>query len=330
MGMMDVVRTIKSNKNRCFLVASHQNMEGDAIGSMLALAELLKAVGKKVILLPPENMPETYRFLPNASKVRFRKNLKNIKYDVACLVDCTDLDRLGPVKNGIYFTKPIINIDHHISNANFGSVNWVEPRMSCSGEQIYHLFKKMSLPINKRAALYIYIAILTDTGSFRYSNTTAMTHRIISELMPLGINPTYIYRRIYAETKRSTMSLLASVLATLSLSKDGMIAWIRITKNMLAAYSSNMDDTQDFIDFPRSIKGVKAAIAFRESGKGFVKVSFRSNDGFDVNRLAKMFNGGGHTSASGCTLKGSIAEVEKTVLKKAKAAIKADNRNLKV
>jgi bifunctional oligoribonuclease and PAP phosphatase NrnA len=321
MGIMNVVKAIQDKNNKSFLVSSHQNMEGDAIGSMLALAELLKTAGKKVILLPPENMPDTYKFLPDASKVKLKKDLNGIKYDVACLVDCTDLDRLGKVKSGIYLTRPIINIDHHISNTNFGSVNWVDPHMSCSGEQIYHLFKRMHLPVNKKAALYIYIAILTDTGSFRYSNTTAMTHEIAAKLISLGVNPTGVYRKIYEETSSCSLSLLSSALSTLKTASNGRIAWIRITRNMLKKYSSRLDDTQDFVNFPRAMKGVKISIAFKEAGKGIVKASFRSNDGFNVNRIAKHFGGGGHISASGCTLKGSIAEVERAVLAKAKAAL---------
>jgi bifunctional oligoribonuclease and PAP phosphatase NrnA len=323
MGLMNVVKTIKDRNNRSFLVTSHQNMEGDAIGSMLALSELLKAAGKKVILLPPENMPDIYNFLPDSSKVKLRKDLRGIKYDVACLVDCTDLDRLGQVKSGIYSTRPILNIDHHISNTNFGSVNWVDPHMSCSGEQIYHLFKKMALPINKRAALYMYIAILTDTGSFRYSNTTAMTHEIAAELISLGVNPLNVYRKIYEEISPSSLSLLSSVLSTLNTASSGRIAWIRITRSMLKRHSSGLDDTQDFVNFPRAIKGVKISIVFKETKKGVIKAGFRSNDGFDVNRIARHFGGGGHTSASGCTLKGTMGEVERAVLIKAKAALKS-------
>ena len=322
MGMINVIKAIKDKKNKRFLVTSHQNLEGDAVGSMLAMAELLKKAGKKVVLLPPEDMPDTYKFLPNASRVKAKKNPRGIDYDAACLVDCTDIDRLGNIKGGIYLTRPIINIDHHISNTYFGSVNWVEPDMSCSGEQIYHLFKKMNLPISKKTALYIYIAILTDTGSFKYSNTTAKTHEIASELISRGLDPTDIYRRIYEGASKSSLSLLASVLSTLNTTKDGSIAWVHITRKMLKGHSSSFEDTQDFVNFPRSIKGVKISIAFKEVKKGLTKASFRSNDGFDVNKLASQFGGGGHPTASGCTLKGSMREVEKAVLAKAKELLK--------
>jgi bifunctional oligoribonuclease and PAP phosphatase NrnA len=323
MGLTNIIRTIRDKQNKIFLVASHQNLEGDAIGSMLAMAEFLKAAGKKVILLSSENIPGLYKFLPDASRIKMRKNPIGIRYDVACLVDCTDISRIGDVKSSICRTRPIINIDHHISNTRFGSVNWVEPGMSCSGEQIYYLFKKTGIPVNKKAALYMYIAILTDTGSFRYSNTTSRTHRVAAELISSGIDPADIYRRIYEDIRSSDLSLLASALSTLHVTADGEIAWIRVTTAMLKRHSSSLDDTQDLVNLPRAIKGVKISIAFKETGKGIIKVSFRSNDGFDVNRLAGYFGGGGHAAASGCTLRATLAGAEKKVLAKAKSLLKA-------
>ncbi|NQT94913.1 MAG: bifunctional oligoribonuclease/PAP phosphatase NrnA [Candidatus Omnitrophica bacterium] len=321
--MKKITTVLKNKKNKRFLISSHQNLEGDAIGSMLALAELLEYLGKKVFLVGPERIPETYRFLPKINRIRYlNSSNKVIDYDVACIVDCTSLDRLGSISKAIYLTRPILNIDHHISNAHFGSVNWIAPKISCSGEQIYHLFKDMKVPINERAALYMYIAILTDTGSFRYSNTTAKTHEIIAELMQKRIDVTDIYRKIYERAQRSHITLLTDVLSTLDISRDGKIAWIKITKSMLKTHKAKLGTTQDFVNFPRSIDGVKIALAFREIANNTIKVSFRSNERVDVNKLAKKFRGGGHRSASGCTMKGAIEEVEKAVLNEAKKHLK--------
>lgn len=309
-------------KNKKFLISSHKNLEGDAIGSQLALAELLKGMGKDVILLSPEPVPESYSFLPGVKRIKNAAKNKRFDYDVFCVVDCTDIDRIGYIKKIIDLKKPLINIDHHISNTYFGTINWVEPDISCTGEQIYHLFKEANIPIKKNAALYIYVATLTDTGSFRYSNTTADTHKIVAELIEKGLNPTQIYRKIYEEAHRSRLALLSSVLSTLDISRDGKAAWIRITKDMLKKHKTGMRGTEDFINFPRSIKGVRIAMAFREIGKDIIKVSFRSNEGVDVCRLAKLFGGGGHPSASACTLRGSMPEVEESVLLKAKKYVK--------
>jgi len=324
MSIKKIVPILKDKKNKRFLLSSHQNLEGDAIGSLLSLAELLEHLGKKVFLVAPEKIPETYSFMPKIKRIKYKAPGEKvaIDYDVACVVDCTSLDRLGYISKGIYLTRPILNIDHHISNSYFGSVNWVAPNVSCSGEQIYHLFKEMRVPINKRAALYMYVAILTDTGSFRYSNTTDKTHEIVAELMKKKIDPTDIYRRIYERTTRSHITLLSAALSTLQISRDRKLAWIKITEKMRKEHKVKLAATQDFVNFPRAIDGVRIALAFRQIDSHTVKVSFRSNKGADVNRLAKKFRGGGHRSASGCTLKGSIKEVEKAVLTEAKKYIK--------
>ena len=312
-----IVEMIKRKENKKFIISSHQNLEGDAIGSQLALAEFLKRFGKQVFLLAPEKIPEKYTFLPETEKILY--TTKKMDYDVACVVDCTDIDRIGLVKGLLDFKKPIINIDHHISNTNFGTINWVEPKLSCTGELIYYLFKRADAPIDKKAALYMYIAMLTDTGSFRYSNTTANTHKIVAELIEKGLNPTYIYRKIYEEAHKGRLTLLASVLSTLDMTKDGKVAWIRVTRGMLKKNKTDMEGTEDFVNFPRSIKGVKVALAFREIDKDTVKVSLRSNEHVDVCKLAKLFGGGGHASASGCTIKGSMGEIEEAVVLKAKS-----------
>ena len=318
MGINKAIKCIRDKRYKRFLISAHKNLEGDAIGSMLAMAELLKQAGKKVILFPPEDIPAMYKFLPGSAGIKLRSRIEGIDYDVACLLDCTGIERIGDIKAGICLKKPILNIDHHISNTYFGSINWVEPGMSCSGEQVYHIFKKMGIPINKRAALYIYIAILTDTGSFRYSNTTPDTHRIVAELMQHGIDAIDIYRKIYEQTTLSSLSLLASALSTLNTAKGGEIAWVHVSRAMFNKYRVSVEDTQELVNFPRMIKGVKIALAFREVRKGLVKVSFRSNGVADVNKLAKHFNGGGHAAASGCVLKGTIPKVEKAVVSRAK------------
>lgn len=325
MKTKEIVEILK--ENRKFLISSHQNLEGDAVGSQLALAELLKKMGKKVILLSPEAVPETYKFLPGIKSIKNAVRGERFDYDVACVVDCTDLDRIGYIKNIINLKKPLINIDHHISNTYFGTINWVEPDASCTGEQIYHLFKEAGIHINKNAALYIYVATLTDTGSFRYANTTAETHKIVAELIAKGLNPTQIYRKIYEEAHRSRLVLLSTVLSTLNITRDGKVAWIRITKDMLRKHKTGMRGTEDFINFPRSIKGVRIAIAFREIGKDIIRVSFRSNEGVDVCKLAKHFDGGGHPSASACTLKVNMPEAEEAVLVKAKRYLRKGQKN---
>jgi len=170
----------------------------------------------------------------------------------------------------------------------------------------------MGIPINKRAALYIYIAILTDTGSFRYSNTTPDTHRIVAELMQHGIDAIDIYRKIYEQTTLSSLSLLASALSTLNTAKGGVIAWVHVSRAMFNKYRVSVEDTQELVNFPRMIKGVKIALAFREVRKGLVKVSFRSNGTVDVNKLAKHFKWRRTCRSKRLCIKGAIPKVEKS------------------
>jgi len=322
----EVLKMFRNKNNKIFLLSSHQNLEGDALGSQLALAQLLKSLKKKVIMYAPDEVPAAYSFLPDTGRVKTGADAKETDYDVACILDCTGLDRLGDMKRVIDFKRPIINIDHHISNTYFGTVNWVEPGFSCTGEQIYRLFKEMDIPINKKAALSMYVAILTDTGSFRYSNTTARSHEAAAELIRKGLKPTDIYRKIYEVAHRSHLALLSRVLSTLEMTKDGSVAWTSVTEGMMKAHKANAEVAQDFVNFPRSIKGVKIAMGFREEGKGSVKVSFRSNEGIDVCRLAKQCGGGGHHSASGCTMKGSLDEVKEAVLIKTAKYLKGLER----
>ena len=323
MSIKSVISALRDKKNKKFFISSHKNLEGDAIGSMMALAELIKALGKEAVVFPPEEMPETYTFLPGVSKVKANPLNKAKDYDAACIVDCTDIERLGQAQDALYMTRPIINIDHHISNSMYGTVNWIDSNASCSGEQIFELFEKMDIPLSKNASMHIYAALLTDTGSFRYSNTTARTHQIAAAVLSKGVKGSDIYRRIYEETHKSSLDLLSIALSTLDITKDGKIAWIRVSRAMVKNQKAGIEATQDFVSFPRSIKGVKIALAFREVGRGLVKVSFRSNDGVDVNKLAKSLGGGGHRAASGCALKGTIGEVEEAVLLKAKKYLKS-------
>jgi len=317
-----IMRLLKDKSNKTILISSHQNMEGDAIGSQLALANLVRRLGKKPLLFSPDTVPAIYRFMQGAKDINKSQKGKKIQYDLACFVDCTGFDRIGPLKESLDFSKPIINIDHHVSNTRFGTIDWISTDISCSGVQVYYLFKESGIPIDKNAALCIYVAMVTDTGSFRYSNTTAQTHRIAAEMLDKGVDPTQTYRLVYEQAHRTRLTMLTAVLSTLNTTKDEKIAWVRITKAALKKHKRGEEGTDDCINFPRSIKGVKIAMAFREIGKNTTKVSFRSNEGVDVCKLAKVFDGGGHPSASGCTIKKNISEAEKAVVSTAKKFVR--------
>jgi phosphoesterase RecJ-like protein len=316
MGIKEIVEAIKKYDN--YLISSHINIEGDAIGSELALFYLIKQLGKDAILVNNNSVPDRYKFLPGSDKLIVINNNDKVKrYENVIVVDCPTIERSGRIAPLLQRAKIKINIDHHVSNENFGDFNWVAPEASSCGEMIFNLYKEMRLSINEEIATLLYVAILTDTGSFRYDSTTRNTHRIVGELIKLGVRPAKIYEKIYETKKIGDIELLAKALSTIKVTDNGKIAYIYVTKKMLDDTDTVADRTDGFVNFARSIDGSEISIFFREdaSDPQKIHVGFRSKDRANVNVLASKFGGGGHPKASGCSLKGPLLEVIAKVLK---------------
>lgn len=313
-------RTVKQaiKKFNKFLITSHINPEGDSIGSQVAMAALLKRLGKDSAILNDSPVPHLLRFIKGTENV-LKEMPHDFNYQAVIILDSPDLTRIGRVSEYLKKDSVIINIDHHVSNINFGKFNWVEPELSSAGEMVYELFKAFKVKINPDEAMALYAAIMTDTGSFRYSNTSSRTHRIAAELIDIGVKPYEMHTKIYETGSVQDTNLLGEALQTMKLTDDGKIAWLWVTKEMLKKTKASLEGTEGIINFARSIDGVEIAILFRETGtEDRIKVSFRSKGRVDVNKLAASFGGGGHPTASGCTVFGKIEEVEKKVLEKAK------------
>lgn len=325
--MKEAIRAI--NKYDRFLITAHVNLEGDSIGSQLATKELLDAIGKKSFIVDDDRIPEHYKFLPGADKVS-NNTAKAWDFDAVIVVDCPNLKRTGKVADIISKKKvPIINIDHHISNERFGTVNWVDPAASSAGEMIFRLFKAMNIPISKGTALSLYITILTDTGSFNYDNTSRATHEIAGELLGYGLDPAIVSEKVYEQRSVDDIKLLGLVLSTLKLNKRGDVAYLEVTRKMLKSTGLDASRSEGFINYARSIENVKIAIFFKEDTKkaGRISVSFRAKSGVDVNGIAAYFGGGGHVKAAGCMVKGNLAQVEKKVLARVEEELKIHGRN---
>lgn len=301
-----------------FLITAHINPEGDSLGSQLAMASLLRALNKDVMIINSDAVPEHFRFLPGADLIRGKAKVANKKFDAAIVLDCPNLGRTGVVRGIVKKTECVINIDHHVSNEHFGDINWVEKQASSAGEMVYRLFKEIGVGITKEVALYLYIAILTDTGSFNYDNTSAATHEIISELLGYGIAPYDVSKCVYENKSVRAVKLLGEALSGLEVTAGGKIAYLAVRKKDFERTKAKPMDCEDFVSFARSIKGVYVALFFREDKKkaNHFHVSFRSKGKVDVNKVAAQFGGGGHRSASGCTLTGSFYDVKKKVLKR--------------
>lgn len=326
MSLKKVVAHIKNNKY--FLITTHTNLEGDALGSELAFYRLLRKLGKYATIMNEDNVPYGYDFLPGINKVekfrgkifdKVRKNrLKDIRFDCLIILDCSDLARCGRVSKINIDNRPIVNIDHHISNDKFGNINWIEPAASSCSEMIYKLYKRMRIPLDRYAALLLYVGMITDTGSFRYSNTNSLTHKAASELLKYNLDIVQIYKRIYENIPFEDMKLLTKILPNMKQSAKGKIIWFQIKKNMLKNKKLSFDLSEHILSFGRAIKDAEVAVLFKENLgiKDEIRVNFRSQGKVDVNKIARFFGGGGHKTASGATIHGQIDAVRKKVLAK--------------
>lgn len=321
MSIKEVVKALKKYDN--FLITSHINPEADALGSQLALFELIKELGKKPICVDNDKVPSHYKFLPGIGNIR-QSLKKTDDIEAAIVLDCPTIERSGKVKKLLKKAKIIINIDHHISNVGFGDVNWVKTDASSTGEMIYMLCKETGIEISKKIALYIYIGILTDTGSFNYSNTTSVTHEIVSDLLGYGLQSQHISHKIYENKPLKEIKLLGSCISSLEIEQNGRIAYMVCTKEMLKSLDCTSYNTENFINIARSIQGVDIAIFIREDLKkrNRFNISLRSHDNINVNKVASFFKGGGHKNAAGCVIKGTLAQIKKKILVKAKEALR--------
>ncbi len=314
MAIKEVAEAIKKYDN--YIITTHINVEGDAIGSELAIFYLVKQLGKNAVIINSDPVPDRYRFVPGWNKIAVADDGRPEGYGNIIIVDCPTIERSGKIAQFISKSKIKINIDHHVSNENFADFNWVEPDASSCGEMIFNLYKRMSLNINEEIAAMLYIAILTDTGSFRYDSTTSDTHRIAGELIKLGVHPPKMAEKVYETKTLGDIELLSKALSTITMTRNGRIVYLCVTKKMLDDTNTVPDRTDGFVNFARSIDGCEISIFFREDTEVAqrVHVGFRSKGRVNVNVLAGKFGGGGHPKASGCTVEGDLHEAIKKVL----------------
>lgn len=322
MSIKNAVACIK--KNKTFIITSHTNLEGDALGSELAFYRLLNKLGKTATIINEDGIPYGYGFLPLKDKpVKYKDNLKKIEFDCFVVLDSSDLGRTGEVYRVNSAHKPVLNIDHHISNQKFGDVNWVEPYASSCSEMVYKLYKAMRVPLDKEAAIALYTGILTDTGSFRYSSTGAFTHQAVSQLLKFKLDITRIYQSVYENIPFEDMRLLTKILPGMRQEARGRIIWFQVKRNLLRKKKLSFDLSEHILSFGRAIKDAQVVVLFKENlgVRNEIRVNFRSQGEVDVNRIAQSFGGGGHRTASGATVRGRIDDVRRRVLAKIKESL---------
>jgi len=299
-----------------FFLASHKDPDGDAIGSILAFGEALALSGKKVVLFNEGPIPDSLTSLTGIERIVSNFN-QGSRFDAFFVLDCGSLERVGGISFHLSKTKPLINIDHHENNSHFGDLNMVDADSSSVGEIIYRLIKLADLPMNANIAENIFVAIQTDTGSFRYDNTTREAFTIAGEMLGWGVSPWKISRKVMDGYTLKKIRLLELTLKTLEFHHAGKVGLITITKHMLLKAKADNFDSERFVDYPRFIPGVEIGVLIREIGKDYYKFSLRSNDWTNVADLAIHFGGGGHTRAAAFIREGSLELVKNEFLNKA-------------
>lgn len=294
------------------------NPEGDAVGSLIAMQSILQRLGKKTTIVCEDSFPERLHCLRYKGEWNIYQESKDkkLKFDALVVADCPTLERIGKVRSLLQPDTAMFNIDHHISNTRFGHYNYVKPEAAACGEVIYEIIKQLKLSITQEEARALYVSLTTDTGSFKYSNTTIRTHRIAAELIRTGIDIDRINEELYATYSLNKIQLYSRLLSKVQTASGGKVAWVAMNQSDLQASGATYEDTEGFIDFLKYLKEVKVAFFLSEMERdNEVKVSFRSKEHYDVNQIATAFGGGGHKKASGCTLHLPLSEAVDAILK---------------
>lgn len=289
------------------------NPDLDAVCSELAIAEYLRALKKNVLIVHEAPVPSMYRFLPGVGQIKGTVP-RHIDYDLAIIVDCGELSRIGGAEKVLLPGKPIVNIDHHFTSDYFGDINIVCPKTSSTAEIIFELFKAWKVRFTKKIAQYLYLGILTDTGSFRYQNTMPRTHEVAAELLKFKFSPAYFYRLAYEDIDHRQFKILPGVIAKAKYFYDGKVVYIPLTKEILAKAAQRFDLKEKLFYVLRMMKPLEAIIIFSAIGPAKTRVNFRATGAVNVAAIAQRYGGGGHRAASGCMLDMAISRAEKKVL----------------
>ncbi len=319
---LEAVREV-IEKGHHFLITTHVNPDGDGIGSELALYHYLKSIGKKPSIVNCSSTPDNFRYLTTNQEVqKFNEDDSTAvfkDYDAAFVLDIGNYARLKEVGQLIEFHKvPTICIDHHPKEDDKFDHYFLDTEASATGELIYDLLTGLNAELTLSMADAIYSAIMADTGSFRFSNTTEKTHRIAAEMLEKGVNPESIWSFVYGDIPPERISLQALVMDNIQYDLDGKLAWVSVSEKMLKRAGADSKHLEGFTDYLRNIRGVKASVVLLELGDELTKMSFRSKGDFDSNLFAKRFGGGGHKYASGARVAKGYKEIIPEMLKEAR------------
>jgi len=293
-----------------FLLTSHARPDGDAIGSPLALALALDALGKSVRLVSHDPVPGPYRSFPGADRIEVTARAEG-DFDAVVLLECSDLAR--PEIAGLE-RYVAINVDHHVGNGLYGAVNWFDVSAAACGEMVADVIDALGVPWTRDIASHLYLAIATDTGGFRYGPITARTFEICRRIALAGVEPAVLSRRIFDSFGVGRVKLMGAMLGAMELHHGNRLAVLEFDEALLAACGATTDDTEGLVNLPLGATDVVAVALFKRQTPGVFRVSLRSKGPVDVRAVAARWQGGGHTNAAGCTVRGDFDTIKRDIV----------------
>jgi len=318
--MKSILMHLKSCKR--VLVASHVNPDGDAVGSLIAMGLALKALGKDVTMYNQSPIPAVYQFLPAIDRIVSRVADFSV-HDTAVVIDCGNLERVGSDHAAVGAIETVINIDHHVTNTGFGDLQCIDTDACASAELVYRLIRELEVTISEAMAWSLYTGILTDTGSFRFSNTNRSAFAISEEMLTIGVDPWMVAQYVYGTYSLGRIKLLNLALNTIELAHDGKVSLMTVTRKMLEKTGTRPEDAEGMINYARGIEDVRLAVLIQQNGSGGpaangngpYHVSLRSDGSVDAAAIAAAFGGGGHASAAGFNVEAmSLTELKARIL----------------
>ncbi|HWI66098.1 MAG TPA: bifunctional oligoribonuclease/PAP phosphatase NrnA [Symbiobacteriaceae bacterium] len=303
------------------LVFYHVSPDGDCIGSTLGMVHALKKAGKRVQAVGADPVPRIYDYMPGCDTLFVPWAEVEGEWDLALILDCGDLDRVGAALPVVRKAKRTLNVDHHITNDAFGDDNYLDFTAAATGELVYLIIRELGVPVDFHIATCLYTAIAADTGGFKYDNSAPRTFRIAADLVEAGARPYEIASAIWENESMARLSLLSQALSTLQVDPTGQIAWISVTREMLDRTGASEEDVDGLVNYARKVAGVEVGLLFRECPDGRVRCGLRSRRQVDVGTIAKQFGGGGHARAAGCGVGTDIEEARHQVLSAVRAVI---------
>jgi phosphoesterase RecJ-like protein len=318
--VQQIVEAIRARRR--FVISSHARPDGDSIGSQLAMAYALKSLGKEVVVVNADPAPAPLMAFPAVPEIIIAPSVDG-EFDAAIIMECSNLTRTGVAGLERYF---VINIDHHPGNSGYGAINWFDASAAACGEMVFDLTRALGVPLTVEIATHVYLAILTDTGSFHYSSISPRTFEICRETLEAGVDPVLVARNVYDSNNMGRLKLFGAVLSAMQIDATGHIAIVYLDHEMARAAGGTYEDTEGLINLPLTVKEIQAVVFFKQDEGDHYRVSMRSKGAIDIGAVAKQFGGGGHKNAAGCTVTGPVDALQKEFVERIEQAVSASTQ----